>query len=70
MRGGGFEKFLTPEREALKKLGGGGLRKFVYFKTNRRGDPKKIEPLARGAAKISKLPFSISSTPPPPCHIT
>ena len=34
---GGSENFKTPEAErgALKKLGG-GLRKFVYFKTNRR----------------------------------
>ena len=32
---------MTPERETLKKLGGGGGgRKFVYFKTNRRGAPK------------------------------
>ena len=32
---GGSENCKTPERVALKKLG--GLQKFVYFKTNRRG---------------------------------
>ena len=40
---GGSKNFLAPE---------GGLRKFVHFKTNRKGGggvpPKKIEPLARG----------------------
>ena len=38
IEGGGSENFYTPERVALRKLGGGwgGLRKFVYFKTNRR----------------------------------
>ena len=37
---------------------GGGVRKFVFFKTNRRwGGSKKIEPLARGAAKISSFEF-------------
>ena len=43
---GGFENFYTPERGALKKLGGGGgLRIFVYFKPKRRGGggfPKKL----------------------------
>ena len=34
---GGSENFWTPKRGALKKLGGGGLRKFVFFKINRRG---------------------------------
>ena len=33
---GGSENFKTLEWGALKKLGG-GLRKFVYFKTNRIG---------------------------------
>ena len=42
IEGGGPKNFLTPERGALKKLGG-GFRKFVYFKTNRRGGaPKKL----------------------------
>ena len=41
----------------------GGLRKFVYFKTNRRGAPKKIEPLAREAAKISSLEFQYLHLP-------
>ena len=35
---GGLQKCLDTRKGALKKLGrGGGLRKFVYFKTNRRG---------------------------------
>ena len=33
---GSCENFSTPEMGALKKLGG-GLRKLVYFKTNRGG---------------------------------
>ena len=48
----------------------GGLRKFVYFKTNRKGGPpKKIEPLVRGAAKISSLEFQYLHLPPPPLVI-
>ena len=54
LRGGGSENFKTPKRGALKKLGGGGLRKFVYFKPKRRGGFKKIESLARGATQISR----------------
>ena len=49
MRGGGGapKMFRHPK---------GGLRKFVYFKTNRReGGSQKIELLARGAAKISSF---------------
>ena len=38
--GGSCENFQTPERGALKKVG--GLRKFVYLKTNRSGTPKKL----------------------------
>ena len=35
---GGLWKFLdTRKGGSEKKLGGGGLQKFVYFKTNRRG---------------------------------
>ena len=34
---GGSENFYTPETGALKKLGGGGLGKFVYFKPKMRG---------------------------------
>ena len=30
--GGGYKNFQTPEREALKKIGGGG-----YFKPKRKG---------------------------------
>ena len=41
----------------------GGLRKFVYFKTNRRGGSQKIEPLARGAAKISSFEFQYLHPP-------
>ena len=37
---GRSENFQTTEREALKKVG--GLRKFVYLKTNRSGAPKKL----------------------------
>ena len=36
---GALKLFRHPKGGALKKLGG-GLRKFVYFKTNRRGAPK------------------------------
>ena len=41
----------------------GGLRKFVYFKTNSRGGSQKIEPLARGAAKISSFEFQYLHLP-------
>ena len=34
---GGSEHFKTPKREAVKKLGGGGLHKFVYFKKQQEG---------------------------------
>ena len=54
--------FRHPKGGALKKLGG-RLRKFVYFKTNRRGAPKKIEPLVRGAAKISSFEFQYLHPP-------
>jgi len=41
-----------------EKIRGGGLQKFVYFKTNRRGGtPIKIELLVRGATKISCFEF-------------
>ena len=35
---GGLQKFLDTRKGAMKKIRGGGLRKFVYFKTNRRGE--------------------------------
>ena len=39
---GGLRKFLNTRKGGSKKLGGGGLGKSVYFKTNRRGAPKKL----------------------------
>ena len=38
---GGSKNFLTPKRGALKKLGGGVLQKFIYFKTSKRGGAPK-----------------------------
>ena len=60
--GGGLQKFLDTRKGISEKIVGlgGGLRKFVYFKNNRRrggGCSRKIEPLARGAAKISSFEF-------------
>ena len=56
---GGLRKFLDTRKGRSEKIVelGGSLRKFLYFKTNRRGDAKKIEPIARGAAKISSFEF-------------
>ena len=55
---GGLQKFLDTRKGGSEKIRGGGLQKFVYFKTNRRGGvPKKIEPLARVAAKTSSFDF-------------
>ena len=64
---GALKIFRHPKGGSEKIKRGGGLRKFVYFKTNRRwgGAPKKIEPLARGAAKISSFEFQYLHTPPP-----
>ena len=45
----------------------GGLRKFVYFKTNRRvGAPKKLNRLRGGLLKFQASSFNIFI---PPCHI-
>ena len=35
--GGGLLKFLDTRKGDSEKIRGGGVRKFVYFKTNRRG---------------------------------
>ena len=44
--------------------GGGGLRKFVYLKTNRRGEGLlKIELLVREATKISNFQFQYLHSP-------
>ena len=66
---GGLRKFLGTRKGGLEKIKGGGLQKSVYFKINRKGGgaPKKIEPLARGAAKISSFEFQYLH--PSPCHI-
>ena len=56
----GLRKFLDTRKGGSKKIRGGGLQKYVYFKTNRRGGGgllKKIEPPARGVAKISSFEF-------------
>ena len=76
--GGGLRKFLDTRRGDSEKIVGlgGGLRKSVYFKTdhglqfkpNRRGS-SKIEPLARGAAKISSFEFQYLHRPPTPLVI-
>ena len=54
--GEGLQKFLSTRKGVLEKVVGlgGGLRKSVYFETNRTepGGSLEIEPLARGAAKI------------------
>ena len=34
---GGLRKFLDTRKGGSEKIRGGGLRKFVYFKTNRKG---------------------------------
>ena len=40
---GGSENFSTPERGALKKLGGGGVLKFYILQNQQeRGAPKKL----------------------------
>ena len=41
--------------------GGGGSE---IFSTTKEGAPKKIEPLARGAAKISSFEFQYLHPPP------
>ena len=42
LRGGGLRKFLDTRKGSSEKIRG-GLRKFVCFKTNRRGGaPKKM----------------------------
>ena len=65
-------KFLdTPKREALKTLmgyeGGGGGSENMYTskRTGGGGATKKIEPLVRGAAKISSFEFRYLHPPPP-----
>ena len=41
LRGGGLRKLFATRKGGFEKMEeGGGLRKFVYFKTNRRGAPK------------------------------
>ena len=66
LRGGGAPKiFRHSKGGALKKLGG-GLRKFVYFKPK---SSYKIEPLARGATKISSFEFQYLHPTPPPLVI-
>ena len=45
----------------MKEEGGGGSE---IFSTTKEGAPKKIEPLARGAAKISSFEFQYLHPPP------
>ena len=45
----------------MKEEGGGS----EIFSTTKEGAPKKIEPLARGAAKISSFDFQYLHLPPP-----
>ena len=56
--------FLDTRKASSEKIAGlgGGLWKFVYFKTNRRGGLLKIELLVRGGCKNFKLRVSISSS--------
>ena len=72
-RGGGWRYwerapkiFRHPKGGLWKSLG--ELWKFVYFKTNRKGGGGfwKIEPLARGAAKIVSFEFQYLHPPPSP----
>ena len=35
---GGLRKFLDTRKGGSEKIRGGGLREFVYFKTNRKGE--------------------------------
>ena len=66
----GGRKFLDTRKGGSEKIDGlgGGLRKFVYFKPNRRGGgggaSKKIELLARGLLKFQALSFTIFISPP------
>ena len=39
---GGSENFSTPERGALKKLGGGVLKFYILQNQQERGAPKKL----------------------------
>ena len=47
----------------------GGSENCILQNQKDRGGSKKIEPLVRGAAKISNFEFQYLHPPPPPCHI-
>ena len=67
--GEGLQKFLDTRKGGSEKIVGlgGGLRKFVYFKTNRRGWLLKIKTTSeRALLKFQALSFNIFI---PPCHI-
>ena len=58
---GGSENFKKPERGALKKLG--GASKICMLQNQQEEGLLKIEPLARGAAKISSFEFQFPHPP-------
>ena len=48
----------------------GGAPKICILQNQQEGVSQKIEPLARGTAKISSFEFQyLHPSPPPPCHI-
>ena len=68
IEGGGLEKFLDTQNGGSEKIR--GAPKICILQNQwERGAPKKIEPLARGAAKISSFAFQYLHPPPPPLVI-
>ena len=65
-RGGGVKILREEGAPKMFRHPKRGLRKFVYFKTDRRGALQKIKLLVRGAAKISSFEFQYLHPPPPP----
>ena len=65
----GLQKFLDTRKGGSEKIRGRGAPKICILQNQQeRACSKKIEPLVRGAAKISSFEFQYLH-PPPFCHI-
>ena len=63
LRGGGLRKFLDTQKGGSEKIRGEGSENLYTSKPTGGGTPKKIEPLARGATKISSFEFQYLHPP-------
>ena len=62
---GGLQNFLDTQKGGTEKIRGGS-KNFYTSKPEGGGGPKRLEPLAKGAAKIPSFEFQYLYSPPTP----